>query len=76
MVDAYTVVKFTAYLNLLFFMLILFTCRCVAFWRIARAVLGERLFQSLNRRHCMYWYGFIASVAVHATLALNPQLLY
>ena len=69
------IVRYTAYLNIIFFLLILFTCRCIPFWKIAHKILGEKIFNLLNKRHCLIWYGFITSVAIHATLAMYPQII-
>lgn len=72
MVDAYTVIKLTGYVNLLSFFLVIITCRCIRFWKIAKAVLGEKIFTALNSRHCLYWYVFIPSVIIHVYTTQNP----
>ncbi|MFC2163079.1 hypothetical protein ACFLRF_05300 [Candidatus Altiarchaeota archaeon] len=76
MLEPYQIVRITAYLNLIFFALIMATCRCTIFWKIARKVLGDKIFNLINKYHCTYWYGFTVSVLVHAILATNPGLLY
>jgi hypothetical protein len=76
MIPPYLIVRYTAYLNIVFFLLILLTCRCIIFWKIAKALLGDNIFGFLNKYHCTYWYGFALSVAIHAIIAMYPQILY
>jgi hypothetical protein len=66
----FQVLMITGWLNLIFFILILLSCRCIGFWRITRKVVGNRVFQGIYSKHCWYWYGFILSVLIHAVTSV------
>jgi branched-subunit amino acid transport protein AzlD len=75
MIMPYQLTWYTGYANLLFFLLILLTCRCAPAWKIAKKTLGDRAFNALNKHHCLYWWGFALSVAVHVGTILYPDIL-
>ena len=55
--------------NIIFLILVLFSCRCIGFWRLTSKMLYNKKFQLFYKYHCWYWYGFIISVLVHTITA-------
>jgi len=70
MVEPYTVIQISGATNLLFFILILASCRCMGVWPITKGLMGDALFQRFYKRHCLYWWGFILSVLIHTFTAM------
>ena len=62
----FQVLMVTGYLNLIFFILIILTCRCIGFWRLTKGLMKYKWFQKIYSWHCWYWYIFILSVLLHA----------
>jgi len=56
--------------NVLFLLLVIFSCRCMGFWRITKWIFGYENYQKFYKFHCFFWYGLIISVFIHATLAI------
>jgi hypothetical protein len=55
--------------NILFLLLVLFSCRCIGMSKTTKKLYNYRWFQKFNKYHCWYWYGFIISVLIHTILA-------
>jgi len=51
--------------NIIFLVMVLLSCRCMVFSKYTQKLLSSKL----NKYHCWYWWGFIASVLVHTVLA-------
>jgi len=57
--------------NALSLLLVLFSCRCVMRKTyFVRLIERSRLYEKFYNYHCYYWWIFIISVILHATLAL------
>jgi hypothetical protein len=55
--------------NVLFLLLVFFSCRCLAGPRISNWLFKYDLFRRLYKYHCKLWWGFYASVLIHTLLA-------
>jgi hypothetical protein len=55
--------------NIIFLLLVLFSCRCIGFWKLTSSWLGNEKYIKFYKYHCYYWYGFIISVLIHTILA-------
>ena len=55
--------------NLIFLVLVLFSCRCFLGTRIYLKLLSQNWFKKFYQYHCWYWWGFIISVFLHTILA-------
>jgi hypothetical protein len=55
--------------NIVFLLLVLFSCRCVAPFKITGKLLKHKGFRRFYDLHCYYWWGFIISVLVHTITA-------
>ena len=53
--------------NLVFLALVLTTCRCMS-KTFVNALFKYEWYQKYYGKHCYYWWGFVISVAIHATL--------
>ena len=71
MMTTFQVLYITGITNLIFFLLIVFSCRCMGFWKITKPLLKYRWFQKVYSKHCWYWYGFFISVIIHAVTAFT-----
>ncbi|MDD5127390.1 MAG: hypothetical protein PHR43_04775 [Dehalococcoidales bacterium] len=58
-------------LNLLLFMIILLTCRCLPTSRIGKNWLQNTAYKSFYKYHCHLWWIFGTSVLVHAVFAIG-----
>ena len=60
------------YLNVLFVLLLLSSCRCVGIFKVFRGLLTEnKVFRRFYDFHCYFWYGLLISVVLHAVLAVD-----
>lgn len=55
--------------NLIFLILVLFSCRCFLGTKAYIVLMGKAWFKKFYRYHCFYWWGFVISVFLHAALA-------
>lgn len=55
--------------NLMFILLVLFTCRCLLGKKIVGRLWNYAWYKKLYARHCIFWWFFIASVILHTILA-------
>ncbi len=55
--------------NLVFLLLVAFSCRCVGMFSLSSRWFNNKKFMKFYKYHCYYWYGFIISVLVHTVLA-------
>ena len=55
-------------INLVTGALIFFSCRCMAGIKFVNAMFKYNWYQKYYSRHCYYWWFFIISVAIHATV--------
>jgi len=55
--------------NIVFFVLIFLSCRCMGGAKISERLFQDKRFQWFYRKHCFFWWGFIASVLIHTVLA-------
>ena len=56
--------------NVLFFLLIASTCRCVIGVKFVNDMLKKQWYRWLFDHHCWYWRLFFLSVTIHIALAL------
>ncbi len=55
--------------NLVFLVLVLFTCRCFVGTKFYIQLLQKPWFKKFYNFHCWFWRGFVLSVALHTTVA-------
>lgn len=67
----FQVLIIAGYLNILFMILVLLTCRCIGFWRLTKGLMKYRWYQKLYSKHCYFWYGFFISVLIHTLTAFS-----
>ncbi len=66
MVQLYDIVIVTGYTNLVLFVLILLTCRCIGTWPLVKKLMDNDWFtDNVYTYHCAIWYAFILSTAIH-----------
>lgn len=56
--------------NLIFLLLVFFSCRCLAGARLTMRLFQYPWYQKFYAKHCFFWWGFFISVTAHTTLAL------
>lgn len=57
--------------NVISFLLILLTCRCLVGFKFLKKPLVNKFFSKLYKWHCIYWIIFILSVLAHTILAFR-----
>jgi len=55
--------------NILFLLLLAFSCRCIGLHKITSKFLTYEKYRKFYNLHCYYWYGFFISVIIHTSLA-------
>jgi len=48
--------------NILFLLLVFFSCRCIMGPKLAKFFTSKKWFQKLYRWHCWFWWAFFLSV--------------
>ncbi len=56
--------------NLLFLLLVISSCRCMGMNKFTMGLMHSPRYLKFFNLHCYFWYCFLASVALHATLAI------
>jgi hypothetical protein len=67
MVSAIQILFIAGITNIIFLLLVLFSCRCIL-GRWSKLGNNDR-YLKFYKYHCYYWYGFIISVLIHTILA-------
>ncbi len=57
--------------NLVFLFLVFFSCRCLIGTKTYLKLLQQLWFKKFYQYHCIYWWGFMISVALHTILAFK-----
>ena len=55
--------------NILFLLMVFFSCRCIAGINFINKMWKYEWYKKYYNYHCYYWWGFMLSVLLHATLA-------
>lgn len=55
--------------NVLFLILIFFSCRCLAGPKITTWLFKYDWFKKVYKYHCYYWWGFLVSILIHTFMA-------
>jgi hypothetical protein len=64
------IVFITAMVNIVFLLLILFTCRCMNMWKITSPLNKFSWFKQVFKWHCYLWYIFLPSLIIHIVFAI------
>ena len=56
-------------LNILFLLLVFFSCRCLVGWKFVNKMLKKGWYRKYYDMHCYYWWLFFASVIAHSVIA-------
>ncbi|MAF13446.1 MAG: hypothetical protein CMI53_00935 [Parcubacteria group bacterium] len=55
--------------NVIFILLVFFSCRCLAGQKITTWLFRYSWFKKVYKYHCYYWWAFFVSVLIHTFLA-------
>ena len=55
--------------NLIFFLLIAFSCRCLGMHKLTKNLFQNETYMKFYKYHCYFWYALFISILVHVTLA-------
>lgn len=65
------IVFVTAMINIVFVLLVLFSCRCINMWKISSGLRHYGWFKKFFSWHCYAWYVLLPSIIVHAVFAIR-----
>ncbi|MFH1255915.1 MAG: hypothetical protein V1494_01350 [Candidatus Diapherotrites archaeon] len=57
--------------NVLFFLMVFFSCRCMAGIKFVNAMMKHGWYQKFYNRHCRYWWLLGISIFLHAAIAID-----
>ena len=63
------IVFITALINLVSFLLVLLSCRCVNTWKLTAWLNRYGWFKRFFKWHCFLWYIFLPSMIIHIIFA-------
>jgi len=66
---AVKILKIAGIANIIFIVLIFFSCRCLVGSKIVRQLSKYGWYQKFYSKHCLLWWLFFVSVIIHTFLA-------
>ncbi|MBT4936146.1 hypothetical protein HOL21_00715 [Candidatus Woesearchaeota archaeon] len=65
----FTILFIAGITNILFLLLVFFSCRCMGGSKITQRLFSKEWYTRFYAKHCYFWYGFFISVLTHTILA-------